>query len=122
MGAGVDHVIDSKNYNKTPIIRLKDIFMAERMSNHVISQILLYQLDLKKHIKNQINLKWMGETSKEFQETSLNSELTIGILGFGYLGAFLGTNLKKLGYNVVAYKNSKPIKNLNFEFFIKKKT
>ena len=39
MGAGVDHIINLSSYNKIPIIRLKNKFMAERMSNHVISQI-----------------------------------------------------------------------------------
>ena len=41
MGAGVDHILNLPNYNNVPIVRLKDINMAERMSNHIISQILL---------------------------------------------------------------------------------
>ena len=47
LGAGVDHIINLSSYNKIPIIRLKNKFMAERMSNHVISQILEFQLNLK---------------------------------------------------------------------------
>ena len=42
MGAGVDHILNLPNYNNVPIVRLKDINMAERMSNHIISQILQY--------------------------------------------------------------------------------
>ena len=47
LGAGVDHILHLPSYNKVPIIRIKDEFMAERMSNHVVSQILQYQLNLK---------------------------------------------------------------------------
>ena len=54
MGAGVDHILNLPSYNKTPIVRIRDSFMAERMSNHVISQVLQYQLDLKNHMQNQI--------------------------------------------------------------------
>ena len=51
MGAGVDHILNLPSYNKTPIVRIRDSFMAERMSNHVISQVLQYQLDLKNHMQ-----------------------------------------------------------------------
>ena len=46
LGAGVDHIINLPSYKKTPIVRVKDPNMAERMSNHVHSQILSYQLKL----------------------------------------------------------------------------
>ena len=40
LGAGVEHITELKSYSGQPIIRLKDPFMAERMANHVLSQIL----------------------------------------------------------------------------------
>ena len=40
LGAGVDHILNLKSYKGQPIIRLKDIFMAERMNNHILLQIL----------------------------------------------------------------------------------
>ena len=46
LGAGVDHIIKLPSYRKTPIIRVKDVNMAKRMSYHVHSQILSYQLKL----------------------------------------------------------------------------
>ena len=55
MGAGVDHITNLPSYNRIPIIRLKDPLMAERMSNHVISQVLNYQLDLNTYTKFQYN-------------------------------------------------------------------
>ena len=46
-GAGVDHILNLPSYKQTPIIRLKDPAMGDRMSNHVLSQILNFQLNLK---------------------------------------------------------------------------
>ena len=46
LGAGVDHILNLSNYKKTPIIRIQDQNMRARMLNHVLSQILNYQLKL----------------------------------------------------------------------------
>ena len=116
MGAGVDHILNMPSYNKIPIVRLKDLLMAERMSNHVISQILQYQLDLKTYKKYQDNHQW--NVSKE---PSLNASLTIGILGAGFLGSYVGNTLVELGYTVHGYKFSKPIKKLAFPVFYQEK-
>ena len=106
LGAGVDHIINLPSYKKTPIIRVKDPNMAERMSNHVLSQILSYQLKLTLFHQAQNKKKWLGE-----QYSKLNSDMTIGIMGFGFLGKTVGTYLKKLNYNVLALK--KDVKILN---------
>ena len=106
LGAGVDHIINLPSYKKTPIIRVKDPNMAERMSNHVLSQILSYQLKLVLFNQAQNKKKWLGE-----QYSKLNSDMTIGIMGFGFLGKTVGTYLKKLNYNVLALK--KDVKMLN---------
>ena len=106
LGAGVDHIINLPSYKKTPIVRVKDPNMAERMSNHVHSQILSYQLKLTLFHQAQDKKKWLGE-----QYSKLNSDMTIGIMGFGFLGKTVGTYLKKLNYNVLALK--KDVKILN---------
>jgi len=116
MGAGVDHILNLSNYNQVPIVRLTDSLMAERMSNHVISQILQYQLDLKTYIESQNKHQW-----NQLKEPALNSSLTIGILGAGFLGSYVGKILIKLGYKVQGYKYSKPIKELSFPIFYQKK-
>ena len=74
LGAGVDHILNLPSYNKTPIIRLKDPVMAQRMSNHVISQILEYQLNLKKYRNSQIKSQWI-----DFKEPIPNDKLKVGI-------------------------------------------
>ena len=105
MGAGVDHVLKLSNYNKTPIIRVKDPSMAIRMSYHVLSQILEYQLNLKYFQNAQLKKHWLEDLQYEKQE-KLNNEITVGILGVGFLGSYVGKYLKKLEYNVIGLKNS----------------
>jgi len=116
LGAGVDHILSLKNYRGQLVVRLKDPLMAERMANHILSQILFYQLNLKFYQRAQQKNKWITK----FNQSELNNSLTIGILGVGYLGSFVGKQLQKNGYNVIGFKNSKPKKKYPFSIFYKK--
>ena len=115
LGAGVDHIINLPSYNKTPIVRVKDINMAERMSYHVHSQILTYQLKLYLFQKAQMQKKWLGE-----QNTKLNKDITIGIAGLGFLGHYVGKYLVNLNYNVIGYKREIKKKETNIKIFTQK--
>ena len=121
LGAGVDHITNLPSYNKLPIIRLKDSLMAERMTNHVLSQILDFQLHLNVFRLSQREKHWRSyELGNEIKDPELNSEIMIGILGCGYLGTFVGNTLCKLGYNVQGFKNSRNDRKYNFKIFYKK--
>ena len=67
MGAGVDHILKLTNYNETPIIRVKDPSMAVRMSYHVLSQILEFQLNLKYFYNAQLKKNWLENLQYEKQ-------------------------------------------------------
>ena len=112
LGAGVDHIINLPSYNKTPIVRVKDYNMAQRMSYHVHSQILTYQLKLHLFQKAQIQKKWIGE-----QNTKLNKEITIGIIGMGFLGNHVATYLSKLDYEVIGLKRENKKKQSRIKTF-----
>ena len=110
MGAGIDHILKLKNYNrKIPIIRIKDPKMGERISNYSLAQILNYQLNFKIFQNSQNKKYWSGE------RTPIDNEnLTVGILGLGFLGSYIAKKLIKLNYNVIAYKKtSKQFLNIN---------
>ena len=115
LGAGVDHILKLSNYKKTPIIRIQDKNMRVRMLNHVLSQILNYQLKLTDYYIAQNKKIWLDE-----RYTALNKELTIGILGLGYIGGYVANKLKSLGYNVIGYKNSTKNSNLSIPIYYKK--
>ncbi len=115
LGAGVDHIINLPSYNKTPIVRVKDINMAERMSYHVHSQILTYQLKLYLFQKAQIQKKWLGE-----QNTKLNKDITIGIVGLGFLGNYVANYLYNLNYSVLGLKREIRQKESKIKIFTEK--
>ena len=115
LGAGVDHIINLPSYKKTPIVRVKDPKMVERMSNHVHSQILSYQLKLGLFHQAQYDRKWLGE-----QYTKLNKDITVGIVGFGFLGNSVGKYLKKLNYNVIALKKNGKNSNSKIPIYLNK--
>ncbi len=114
IGAGVDHILKLPNIRNLPIIRVKDPTMRIRMYNHVLSQILIFQLKLKIYDEAQRKKIWMNE-----RYTPLNNELTIGIMGLGYIGNFVALNIKKLGYNVIGFKRNKTTINTPFEIYNK---
>ena len=99
IGAGVDHILKLSNLKNIPIIRVKDPTMRFRMYNHVLSQILIFQLKLNIYNKAQEKKIWLNE-----RYTPLNSELTIGIMGLGYIGNYVAMKIKKLGYSVIGFK------------------
>ena len=81
MGAGVDHILKLKNYNKKiPVIRIKDEEMGERIANYSLAQILNYQLNFKIFQNSQSKHYWSGERTPID-----NKNLTVGILGLGFL-------------------------------------
>ena len=115
IGAGVDHILKLPNIGNLPIIRVKDPTMRIRMYNHVLSQILIFQLKLKTYDEAQRKKIWMNE-----RYTPLNKELTIGIMGIGYIGNFVALKIKKLGYNVIGFKRNMTTNNKLFEIYNKK--
>ena len=114
IGAGVDHILKLPNIGNLPIIRVKDPTMRIRMYNHVLSQILIFQLKLKIYDEAQRKKIWMNE-----RYTPLNNELTIGIMGIGYIGNFVASNIKKLGYNVIGFKKNITTNKAPFEIYNK---
>ncbi len=109
MGAGVDHILKLKNYNKNiPIIRIKDAIMGERIANYSLAQLLNYQLNFKIFQNSQNINYWSGERMPVD-----NKNITVGILGLGFLGNYIARLLNKLDYNVIGYKKSqKNFKNI----------
>ena len=97
MGAGVDHILKLKNYNKKiPIIRIKDTLMGERIANYSLAQLLNYQLNFKIFQNSQNKRYWSGERTPID-----NKNLTVGILGLGFLGNHIARLFSKLNYNVM---------------------
>ena len=117
MGAGVDHILKLQSYTNIPIIRLKVPEMRARMANHVLSQILKFQLNLSVYSKGQLKKKWIDEINS--YAPLANHQLTVGILGTGFLGSYVANYLKKINYNIIGFKRKKVNKKFGFRIFYK---
>tara|TARA_Y100001970_G_scaffold235342_1_gene294285 strand:+ start:779 stop:1705 length:927 start_codon:yes stop_codon:yes gene_type:complete len=111
LGAGVDHILKLEDYNGKPIVRIKDPLMGELMYYYVLSQILNFQVGINEYKNAQSNKLWSKEILPKF-----NKDLTVGILGLGYLGSIVGKLLARNQYNIIGYKKTK-IKKQKFKMY-----
>ncbi len=102
LGAGVDHILKLNDYNGTPIVRIKDPLMGELMYYYVLSQILNFQIGINEYKLAQSKKLWRKEILP-----ALSKDLTIGILGFGFLGSVVGKFLARNNYKIIGYKKTK---------------
>jgi len=100
MGAGVDHILKLKNYNKKiPISRIVDPQMAFSMTNYILMAVLNYQRCWYDFQDAQKKNHW---AQFEFDE----KDLKIGVYGIGHLGMDAANALYRLGFEVFGYSNS----------------
>ena len=114
LGAGVDHILKLTDYKGTPIVRIKDPLMGELMYYYVLSQILNFQVGVNEYRIAQNKKLWRKEILPAF-----NKDLTIGILGLGYLGCIVGKYLARNNYNIIGFKKTK-IKKESFRIYYDK--
>ena len=89
------------------------------MANHVLSQILNFQLHLTTYFNFQTKKIWVDDL--ELLTPLQNKKITIGILGCGFLGTYIAKSLKKLDYKVIGYKKNKNNRSYNFPIYFNKK-
>ncbi len=114
LGAGVDHILKLDDYNGTPIVRIKDPLMGELMYYYVLSQILNFQVGINQYKIAQKNKIWRKEILPPFSK-----DLTIGLLGLGYLGSIVAKSLNNNNYNIIGYKKTK-IKKEKYKIYYNK--
>ena len=100
-GAGVDFLFQDKSLPPgVPITRVVDPVLAADMSEFVIGVILakLKNLLIFKSVQSQS--KWLPMEYRRI------SEVTIGVMGIGELGARLADDLVRIGFNVRGWARS----------------
>lgn len=101
-GAGVDFIFNDPTLAGTiPITRVIDPVLASDMSEYVMSVILGYLKNFNSYQQDQNNDVWNPKTYQRIQDH------TVGILGAGTLGMTLARDLKKIGFKVIGWVNSK---------------
>ncbi len=100
LGAGVDHVFADPGLPDVPVVRVIDDDLTMRMSEYVVLHVLMHHRKQRAYDELQRNREW-----KEFPQVAA-SDLRVGILGLGMLGADAARKLQFLGFRVAGWSRS----------------
>jgi glyoxylate/hydroxypyruvate reductase A len=94
LGAGVDSLMGRDDLPEVPIVRLSDPGMVSLMTSYVLFATLRYARDIDKFEAAQREGQW------HYIHPRALSEISVGVLGLGELGAAAARALASLGLDV----------------------
>jgi len=100
LGAGVDSLVGRTDLPDVPITRLSDTGMVSLMTSYVLFSVIRYARDIHIFEKAQRRGEW------HYVHPRALSDIRVGILGLGELGAPAAQALAGLGFDVRGWSRS----------------
>lgn len=100
LGAGVDSLVGRTDLPDVPISRLSDTGMVSLMTSYVIFSVIRYARDIHIFEKAQRRSEW------HYVHPRALSDISVGVLGLGELGAPAAQALAGLGFDVRGWSRS----------------
>lgn len=100
LGAGVDSLLGRSDLPSVPITRLSDPGMVGLMTSYVLFAVIRYARDIDKFEESQRRCEW------RYIHPRALSEVKVGVLGLGELGAAAASALAALGFEVLGWSRS----------------
>ncbi|APG18370.1 glyoxylate/hydroxypyruvate reductase A [Kosakonia radicincitans DSM 16656] len=100
LGAGVDSLVGRDDLPDIPIIRLSDPDMARMMAGYVLFAVLRYARDIPAFERAQREQRW------HYLHPRKPSDIRVGVLGLGELGAYTARELVRQGFDVRGWSRS----------------
>jgi glyoxylate/hydroxypyruvate reductase A len=101
MGAGIDHLLADPFFPKNvPVVRLIDPNLATAMFDYVNAAVMYYLREFDVYQTQQRQGLWQQCTPKSPADT------TIGVMGLGQLGSYVGNQFAERGFNVLGWSRS----------------
>jgi len=101
LGAGVDHIFEANTIDAhIQVSKLVDDQLTQDMWEHVLSIVLSDMKNLPIYQQQQQNKAWKRRRYKGIKNT------TIGILGLGTIGSYVGRQFNLLGFEVLGWSRS----------------
>jgi glyoxylate/hydroxypyruvate reductase len=94
LGAGVDHVLALSRLPDAPVVRIVDPDLTQRMTEHVVWQVLDHVRLGPTYRRQQREHRWRDV------EPPAAREVTVGIMGLGVMGMHAADALLRLGFKV----------------------
>jgi glyoxylate/hydroxypyruvate reductase len=98
--AGVERLVSELGLNAPPIVRMVDPEMARTMSEAVLAWTYSIQRDMPTYAHQQRERIWRQRPYRK------PTDMTVGLLGLGALGAASARRLTNAGFRVVAWSRS----------------
>lgn len=98
--AGVERLVVELGPKAPPLVRLTDPELSRVMSEAVLAWSYYLQRDMPAYRKQQQRRVWQ---ELEYRQPS---EMTVGLIGLGELGAASARKLKDAGFNVIGWSRS----------------
>ena len=98
--AGVERLVSELGPSAPPIVRMVDPEMARTMSEAVLAWMYSIQRDMPTYARQQRERVWRPQPYRK------PSDMTVGLLGLGALGAASAQRLSIAGFRVVGWSRS----------------
>lgn len=101
LGAGVDFLLQDERLPDVPIYRIAQDDLTFRMSEYVVLQCLMHLREQRRYDRQQAQKRWYaGEVPP------IASEVRVGVMGMGVLGADAALKLKVMGFEVAGWSRT----------------
>ena len=100
LGAGVDDVLTDSQLPQVPIVRIVDPDLTMRMTEYVVLHVLKYHRQQRLYEAQQRERLWRDH------DQPAASEVAVGVLGLGVLGANAAAMLQRLGFRVAGWSRT----------------
>jgi glyoxylate/hydroxypyruvate reductase len=102
LGAGVDAILSDPSLPQDkPIVRVNDLDLTMRMSEHVVLQVLMHHRQQRRLDANQATKVW-----DKFSQHAA-SALRVGVMGLGVLGADAARKLSIMGFPTAGWSRTR---------------
>jgi glyoxylate/hydroxypyruvate reductase A len=100
LGAGVDHLLADPALPAVPIARAAHPDLTMRMTEYVVLHVLLHHRRQRIYDAQQRERIWRGH------DQPAASEVAVGVMGLGVIGADAAAVLQRLGFRVAGWSRS----------------
>jgi len=100
LGAGVDHLLGDPSLPDVPVVRIVDPDLTMRMTEYVVLHVLMHHRRTAMYRAQQDERLWRD------RHQPAASEVAVGVMGLGTLGADAAAALARLGFQVAGWSRT----------------
>jgi glyoxylate/hydroxypyruvate reductase len=100
LGAGVDHLLADPTLPAVPVARVAHADLTQRVTEYVVLHVLMHHRRQRLYDAQQLQRNWL------VHDQPAASEVAVGVMGLGVIGAHAAGALVRLGFKVAGWSRS----------------